>query len=100
MTTAKATAFASRARSVATRLEIAYRAAKRLSEEWYALNMGTDIPFDTNPLGDGNETMPLTHMDVYGIINRCDELIADYEAGNHAKLNTIMVASEAPGDWR
>lgn len=100
MATQKAIAFASRARSAATRLEVAYRAAKRLSEEWYALLMGNDIPFDSDPLGDGNGTLPLTNMDVYGIINRCDELVADYEADNKAKLNTVLKASEAPGDWR
>lgn len=100
MATAKATAFAYRARSAATRLEVAYRAAKRLSEEWYALLMSNDIPFDSAPLGDGNETLPMTNMDVYGIMNRCDELIADYEAGDKAKLNTVLKGSEAPADWR
>lgn len=100
MTTAKAAAFASRARETATRMEIAYRDAKRLSEEWYANNHAADIPFDSEPLGDGNATQPVTNMDIYGIINRCDELIADYEANNKAKLNTILKVANPPGDWR
>jgi hypothetical protein len=99
-TTIKAASFANRVRSTATRLEIAYRVAKRLSEEWYALSMSSDVPFDSNPLEDGNATMPITNMDVYGLINRCDDLIADYEAGNKAKLNTVLKVAEPPGDWR
>lgn len=100
MATQKAIAFTARARAAATTLEVAYRVAVRLRQEWYALQMGNDIPFDGEPLGDGNETRPLTNMDVYGIINRCDELVADYEAGNLAKLNTVLKASDIPLDWR
>ena len=100
MTTPKAASFAYRARSVSTNLEIAYRAAKRLSEEWYATLMSEDIPFNNDPLEDGNQTQPITNMDVYGAMNRCDELIADYEAGNRAKLNTILKMSNPPADWR
>lgn len=98
--TQRAIAFSSRLRDAATALEIAYRRAKRLSEEWYALGMGSDIPFDTNLFEDGWASMPMTHMDVYGVVNRADELVADYEANNHAKLNTILKASHPPGDWR
>lgn len=98
--TQKAIAFGARVRAAATTLEIAYRLAKRVSEEWYALGMANDIPFDVQPFADGNGTRPLTHNDVYGIITRCDELIADYEAGNHAKLNTLIIGSDAPLDWR
>lgn len=100
MSTQKAIAFSARARAAATTLEIAYRLAVRVSQEWYALNMGADIPFDTNALEDGNGARPLTHMDVYGVINRLDELIADYEANNNAKLNTVIIASDIPADWR
>ena len=100
MTTPKAASFAHRARSTATRLEIAYRDAKRLSQDWYANNHAAGIPFDTEPLDDGNETMPITNMDIYGVINRADELIADMEAGNNAKLNTILQVANPPGDWR
>jgi len=100
MTTPKAIGFAYRARAVATLLEIAYRAAKRLSQDWYANLHGNDIPFDTAPLDDGNAQQPITHMDVYGLVNRCDELLADYEAGNNAKLNTVLKLSNPPSDWR
>jgi hypothetical protein len=99
-TTPKAASFAHRARATATRLEIAYRDAKRLSQDWYANNHAAGIPFDTEPLDDGNATMPITNMDVYGMINRCDELIADFEAGNNAKLNTVLKLANPPGDWR
>ena len=100
MATPKAQSFAHRARATATRLEIAYRDAKRLSQDWYANSHGTDIPFDTDPLDDGNATLPITNMDVYGVINRTDELIADMEANNNAKLNTILKLANPPGDWR
>jgi hypothetical protein len=100
MTTPKASTFANRARAVATRLEIAYRDSIRLSQDWYANAHSEGIPFNTDPLDDGNLAMPITNMDVYGIINRCDELIADYEASNNAKLNTILKLSNPPGDWR
>lgn len=100
MTTPKAASFAHRARATATRLEIAYRDAKRLSEDWYANSHAAGIPFDTEPLDDGNETLPITNMDVYGLVNRCDELIADYEANNKAKLNTVLKLANPPGDWR
>jgi hypothetical protein len=100
MSSNKAIAFAYKARSAAGALEVAYRVAKRLSEEWYACNVGADIPFDGATLGDGNETKPITNMDVYGIMNRCDELIADYEAGNKAKLNTVLKLADLPIDWR
>lgn len=96
----KAIAFSARVRAVATTLEIAYRLAKRVREEWYALTMSKEIPFDELPLTDGNETRPLTNMGIYHIINRCDELVTDYEANNNAKLNTIIQASDIPLDWR
>jgi len=51
-------------------------------------------------LDDGNATLPITNMDVYGMINRADELIADMEAGNNAKLNTVLKLANPPGDWR
>ena len=98
--TLKAIAFSARVRAAATTLEIAYRLAKRVSQEWYALGIGFDIKFDTVPLNDGNAARPLTHNDVYGIINRCDEMVADYEANNNAKLNTVILGSDAPLDWR
>lgn len=99
-TTQKAIAFAARVRAAATTLEIAYRLATRVREEWYALNVGADIPFDTAPFEDGNQGRPLTNMAIYNVINRLDELCNDYDAGNKAKLNTVIVASDAPADWR
>ena len=99
-TTPKAASFAHRARATATRLEIAYRDAKRLSQDWYANNHAAGIPFDGEPLDDGNETLPITNMAIYGVINRCDELITDMEANNNAKLNTILQVANPPGDWR
>lgn len=100
MATVKAIAFSARVRAAATALEIAYRIAKRISQEWYALSMASDIPFDNEPLVDGDGARPLTNMGVYHIINRCDELVAAYEANNNAVLNTVIQASQAPADWR
>lgn len=101
MTTPKAASFAHRARATATRLEIAYRDAVRLREDWYANGYGnSDIQFDSEPLDDGNETLPITNMTIYGLLNRCDELVADMEANNNAKLNTVLALANPPGDWR
>jgi len=100
MTTQKAIAFTQRARATATRLEIAFRDAERLKEEWFALAMGTDVPFDDEPVEDGHAAKPITNMDLYGIVNRCEELTADYRGDNNAKLNTVLKLSEAPADWR
>jgi len=100
MATAKAASFAHRARATATRLEIAYRDAVRLREDWYANDYATDIPFDSEPMDDGNATLPIANMDVYGLLNRADELVADMEANNNAKLNTVLALANPPGDWR
>lgn len=101
MTTPKAASFAHRARATATRLEIAYRDAVRLREDWYVNGYGNgDIPFDSEPLDDGNETLPITNMTIYGLLNRCDELVAEMEANNNAKLNTVLAIANPPGDWR
>jgi hypothetical protein len=100
MSTQKAIAFAQQARDAAAYLEMAYRKARRLSQYWYAANMGADVPFTDDPLEDGNLSQPLTNMDIYGVMNRCDELIADMEAGGNTKLNTVVKASTLPDDWR
>ena len=100
MATAKAQSFAHRARAAATRLEIAYREAKRLSQDWYANDHATDIPNNAALLDDGNATLPITNADVYNLVTRCDELIADYEATSNAKLNTVLALANPPADWR
>ena len=46
MATQRAQGFASRAQDAATALEIAYRRAERLTQEWFATGMTADIPND------------------------------------------------------
>lgn len=101
MATAKAIAFAGRARAMATTLEIAYRQAKRLSEFWAAAGMNADIPAgDQTVIEDGNAAQPITYADVRKILDRANELILDQEGTSAAKLAAIIRVSDAPGDWR
>lgn len=98
MATIKATAFVCKARAAATALEIAYRTCKKVSQEWFALGMATDIPNNSTLVDEGIK--PLTGADITNIITRCDAIISDFEASSNAKLNVIIKGSDAPVDWR
>lgn len=100
MATARAQSFALRARTTATRLEIAFRDAERLQQEWFALNMSADIPNDTTEILDTDSPQGMTGAQVTSIITRAGELVTDYTANSNAKLNTILQGSDAPSDWR
>jgi hypothetical protein len=37
----------------------------------------------------------VTGVDIYNFINRCSELVADYESNSGAKLNTILALTQS-----
>lgn len=98
MATIKAIAFAARVRAAATALEIAYRMAVRIRDEWVALNMVDDIPNDATVISDG--VRPLTGAAIRLVIAACNALIAEYEANGKQGLYIVVRASDAPADWR
>lgn len=76
-------AFEQDVKTTARTMHLAYRRAKYLMERWYGgMNLVDEDP------------------DTALVMNRCDELITDYEANSNAKLNTIMNKSDLalPGD--
>jgi hypothetical protein len=86
-------------RVAADRLARAYYFAKQVKDEWYANNMGTLFPEGDGPVVDGSATdgrHPLMRDDVVLLINRCEDLITDYEANSNAKLNTVLNVSVNP----
>ena len=91
--------FSERVRDLAGHLEAAYWLSMKVSREWYSRpELAELIPFDAKRTVDGNYGKPLTNMDIYGILNRADELVADCNANNFAKLNTIIKASNIPAE--
>ena len=100
MATQKAIAFAYRARDMAATLELVYRKSKRITQQWLAMDMATDIPASNAVLEDGNETQPLTYADVRKILDRANEIVGDMEGADAAKFSAILRASSLPGDWR
>jgi len=80
-------------RILADTLYTAYLTAKRISEEWYANNLGSILPVADDVVidgaaQDGRHTMTSNKANL--LITRCDELVADMEANSNAKLNTIL----------
>jgi len=82
-----------RVRVAADKLATAYLFAKAVSAEWYANNLGELLPVSADPVIDGSAAdgrHPITGNDVSNLITRLSELVADYEANDNAKLNTIL----------
>jgi hypothetical protein len=94
VTNAQAVAFSNnRARRMADLLYSAYLTAKSLVSEWNAQNVSDVVPNTSDLLVDGSALdgrAPVTGAQVTNIVTRCQELIADYEAGGSAKLNTVV----------
>ena len=92
-TNAEAVKFSNeKVRVAANKLVNAYAFAKLVSAEWTGNNMG-ELFRVGSVLVDGWETdgrHPVTGNDVTLIIVRLNELVADYEADNNAKLNTLL----------
>ena len=84
-------------RVAANKLAEAYYLAKQVSQEWVANSMGDLIAYDNaDSIVDGSKTdgrHPISGAAASLIINRLDELIADYEASGAAKLNTILAVT-------
>jgi len=79
-------------RRAADQLAKCYYFAKSLVDEWYSTNMGSIITVDGGTIEDGSETdgrNVITGNDATNVVVRCTELIADFEANNKAKLNTV-----------
>lgn len=73
-----------------------YYTDKAIVNNWFANNMPAIITSDGTIIDDGAATdgrSPLTGVDVYTIITRAQENIADCEANSNAKLNTILAVA-------
>jgi len=86
-------------RTAADKLAQAYYTAKAVMQEYYAENLGELY----TPLGDTIEDGSLTDgrkritaNDALLLITRCSDLVADMEANNNAKLNTVLKVSVNP----
>lgn len=83
-------------RVMADALGVAYFSAKAILAEWYANDMGTLIPVSSDVVVDGSATdgrHVITGNDATAIINRASEIVADMEANNSAKLNTVLAVA-------
>jgi hypothetical protein len=89
-----------RVRIAADKLAQIYFLAKSIVAEWYANDIGSLLPVDGGNVIDGSVTDGrhiITGNDATGLIVRLTELVADYEASNNAKLNTIMAVAVNTG---
>lgn len=80
-------------RPAADKLAQAYYTAVMVRDEWYANNLGAVLPVGGGVIADGADVDGrniLTADDARLLINRCEDLITDYEATNKAKLNTVL----------
>ena len=74
----------------------AYWSAKKLLNDWDALQMSTKIPNDTSLIMDGSATdgrNAVTGANVTSVIARAMDKMTDYEAASNAKLNTITAVA-------
>lgn len=84
-------------RTAADKLAQLYYTAKSVSQEWTANNLGAIIAYDNMDLvvdgsaQDGRH--PISGSDVNGLMNRLNEIVADMEASNSAKLNTVLAVA-------
>lgn len=87
-------------RVAADKLAQLYYTAKAVSQEWTANNLGAIIAYDNMDLVvDGSATdgrHPISGSDVNGLMNRLNEIVADMEASNGAKLNTVLAVAVNP----
>ncbi len=81
------------ARIVADQLIQVYNNATAILAEWTAKGGTNLVPNTADMVIDGAATdgRPLvTGININNVINRLTELVADYEADNGAKLNTLL----------
>lgn len=90
-----------RIRRVADQLAQTYYLAKEVHQEWTANNMGTIIAYnDASLVVDGSAAdgrHPISGIDANSLMNRLGEFVADYEANDAAKLNTVLAVAVHPG---
>jgi hypothetical protein len=103
ITNAEAVAFCNdKIRPVADKLAQAYYDAKIVVDDWTANSMGTLIPNSASDIVvDGSATdgrHVISGADATTIVTRCMEFVADMEANNNAKLNTILSVAVNVGD--
>jgi len=87
-------------RVAANKLAQAYYFANQVADEWTANSMASVLPNQADDVIDGSATdgrHPITGIDANNIINRLNELIAEYDADSSAKLNTILGVAPQPG---
>ncbi|OPL13111.1 MAG: hypothetical protein AVO39_11095 [delta proteobacterium MLS_D] len=80
-------------RPAAERMAQLYTIAKQVVDEWYATNMGTEIPVSADLIIDGSANdgrTPINGNDATLVISRLQEFVTDMEANNNAKLNTVL----------
>lgn len=86
-------------RRSADQLAQCYYRAKMALDQWAVLEQA-NIPNDDTErvLDNANlDGRPVIHGDdVHNILNRLTEFVADYEATNNAKLNTVLSVSPNP----
>lgn len=85
-----------RIRVAANKLNAAYKFAKEVQAEYYANNLGELFGVGDGPVVDGSATdgrHPIGGNEVLLLITRLGELTADYDAGESAKLNTILAVA-------
>lgn len=76
-----------------------YYAAKEIVDQWNSKNLAAIIPNTSDIVIDNSATdgrHQISGADATAIITRCEELIADYEATNNAKLNTVLQVAVQP----
>lgn len=105
ITNPQAIAFSNnRLRRAADKLASAYFFAKIVVAEWNANGMSAlitntaDVLRDSASPGDdsgtgGDGRTVVTGQELTSIVTRCQELIADMEAGSNAKLNTLLAVA-------
>ena len=67
--------------------------AKSIVADWNARGLSSIIPNDSSAVVDGSLTdgrPPITGAKTTNIITRALDLIADLEANNNAKINTVL----------
>ena len=101
ITDAQAVRFANeKIRIAANKLAQAHFYAQQVLAEWDANGGVALIPNKDDVIVDGSASdgrPSITGADANDIVNRLRELVADYEAGSSAKLNTILQVAPNPG---
>ncbi len=86
-------------RPAADELAQAYYKVKAIVDEWFAQSLGNVLTNTSDQVMDGADIdgrPVITGINVNFMMNRMIELVDDYEAGNNAKLNTILQVAVNP----